>query len=247
MIKNIIRIKMKKNNYTGFEIIKETDNYFIINKFKNSLVQPTVYEKGTTIIDQLKDKINTEEFEDKERPGIIQRLDKQTTGLFIIVKNKKTEEYFKKQLEEEKLIKKYIAIVHNRMKEEHLMVKLPLSRVPGKNKFKVSQDEKSKMAITEIINLENYQFSSLIECILHTGRTHQIRVHLTYIHHPIFNDLLYGKNDGFPKEYGQFLHSYKISFIDPQTKKVVNFKCEPDETFLKLKDKLMKGNLIKSD
>ncbi|MDR0341047.1 MAG: RNA pseudouridine synthase [Mycoplasmataceae bacterium] len=238
---------MNKNNYTGFEIIDETNNYFVINKFKNILVHSDGKDTSINIVDQLRDKINVSEFDDQIRPGVFQRLDKQTSGLMLIAKNKKTYDYFQNATLNKTLVKSYLAIVHNRINETRMLLKLPLERVKDISKFKVSSTHNAKMSITEVIVLENYQYSALVECILHTGRTHQVRVHLSYIKHPIFNDLLYGKDDNYGKDYGQFLFSHKIIFTDIEDNKVKEYKIQPDATFTALLEKLRNCKIIKVD
>ena len=215
----------------SMKIIFEDENIIVVNKPKGMLVHPTTYKEKNTLIDVLKSKIKVNEFEDQNRPGIVQRLDKDTNGLMVVAKNKKTADELIKQIQDNTLIKKYYAIVHNDFEDDEILIKAPIIR-SSKNttKMVVSDDPKAKDAKTKVNVIEHFKNAAFIECELLTGRTHQIRVHMNYIHHPIYNDPLYGHEDGFGK-YGQFLTSYYLQFINPTTNKMVEFKIEPDETF----------------
>jgi 23S rRNA pseudouridine1911/1915/1917 synthase len=228
---------MEKNKYKGFEVIFEDDFVIVINKFKDIVVHPTKYIENDTIIQQLKEKIKVDEFEDQMRPGVVHRLDKNTSGLMTICKNKKAFDSIRSQIEDKKLMRKYCALVHNKYKEKHLLLRLPLILSKNKLKYIVSKEEKAKIAITEVFLIKNYKVSALVNIVLHTGRTHQIRSHMAYINHPIYNDELYGRNDGY-KNYGQFLFSQELTFKHPDTNKTMNFSIEADEVFNNLNKKL---------
>jgi 23S rRNA pseudouridine1911/1915/1917 synthase len=202
------------------------------------LTHPTTFNEQNTLVNALFDKIKTKQFKDSNRPGIVHRLDRNTTGLIVIAKDNDTYENLVAQITSKQLIRKYLAIVHNRFKDNHLMLKLPIMRsksVPSK--MTISDDSQAKVAITEIKVLKNFNQGSLIECVLHTGKTHQIRVHLSYIHHPVYNDPVYGSSDGY-KDYDQFLHAHYLSFIHPKTNQILEFKSQPDKTFESLEKKL---------
>lgn len=234
---NITNHDLIKNN-KQIEIVYEDDYLIVINKPKNILTHPTTFNEQDTLVNVLLDKININEFEDKNRPGIIHRLDRNTTGLIVIAKNKLAYEKLVEQVANKKLIRKYLALVHHRFKDDHLMLKLPITRSKTNgSKMTISDDPQAKIAITEIKVLKNFDDSSLIECILHTGRTHQIRIHLSYIHHPVYNDPVYGSYDGY-KNYDQFLHAYYLSFNHPITNKFLEFNSKPDNTFMLLQKKL---------
>ena len=205
----------------------------VVNKPSGLIVHPTSYNEKGTLVDLLKSKIKVDEFEDKTRPGIVQRLDQYTSGLMVVAKTKAAAEELMKQIQDKTLIRKYRAIVHTPFKEgeEEVIIKAPIDRSQsGKLKFVVSDAPSAKEAETIVNIVANYSVGALVECQLKTGRTHQIRVHLSYIHHPIYNDPVYGNSDGF-KDYGQFLHSHYIRFVNPLDKKVLEFTCEPDQVF----------------
>ena len=241
----IVNESKKKRGVSNLESLKinmriifEDENIIVVNKPKGILVHPTTYNEKDTLIDALKSKIKVDEFEDKNRPGIVQRLDKDTDGLMVVAKNKKTADELIKQIQDNIFIKKYYAIVHNNFDDDEILINAPIIR-SSKNttKMVVSDDPKAKDAKTKVNVIEHYKTAAFIECELLTGRTHQIRVHMNYVHHPIYNDPLYGHDDGFGK-YGQFLTSHYLQFINPTTNKVVEFKIEPDETFNALRNYL---------
>ncbi len=239
IINNMNESKSNKIDKMGIseselKVIFEDDNYIIVNKPKGMLVHATKYEDKNTVVDFLRPRIKVQEFEDTLRPGIIQRLDRDTNGLMVVAKNKKTSNELIKQINENILIKKYYALVHNDFKDNELIIKAPIIRSNSNTtKMIVSDNPKAKDAITEVKVIEHYKTASLVECKLLTGRTHQIRVHMNYINHPIFNDPLYGHDDGY-ENYGQFLTSYYLEFISPTTNQVVKYTIELDQTFNKL-------------
>jgi 23S rRNA pseudouridine1911/1915/1917 synthase len=202
------------------------------------LTHPTTFNEQNTLVNILLDKIKISEFEDQMRPGIVHRLDRNTTGLLVIAKDRETYENLIEQIHNKRLIRKYLALVHHRFKDDHLMLKLPIIRSKTQlSKMTISDSLQAKLAITEIKVLKNFNQGSLIECLLLTGRTHQIRIHLSYIHHPVFNDPLYGTYDGY-KNYDQFLHAHYLSFIHPISNKILEFHSKPDDIFMSLEKKL---------
>ncbi len=224
---------MKKINSSINElmIVYEDESLIVINKPKNMLTHHTKYDDSNTVIDLLIHKINVEEFEDKSRPGVVQRLDRNTTGLMVIAKTKLSYDNLLKQITDKSLIKKYLAIVHGTFNHNSLVIKCPIIRSKkNTTKMVVSDDPKAKEATTLVSVLKQKDNLSLIECTLITGRTHQIRVHMNYLHHYVYNDPLYGHDDGV-KNYDQFLHSYFLSFNHPLTNELLEFKSVPDKIF----------------
>jgi 23S rRNA pseudouridine1911/1915/1917 synthase len=156
------------------------------------------------------------------RPGIVHRLDRGTSGLLLIAKNQKSFEYLKEQFQERKIQKTYVALVYGQLKNKRAVIETPLgklgtrqtTRVHGKNELK------EKIAITEYAVLKEFSNYSLLEVMPRTGRTHQIRVHLKSIGHPVVCDPLYaGKKAVCPSELGRlFLHAQKLSFVSPSGK-----------------------------
>lgn len=240
-VKEILDEKNLKGELPNMEkinIVFEDEDLIVVNKPNHLLIHQTTFNEKETLIDILRSKIKVNEFEDDARPGIVQRLDRDTTGLMVVAKNKKTATSLIEQIGENTLKRKYLAIIHGTFIEEEVVVKAPIGRSKrNKLKFIVTDDHKAKDAHTIITIVETFSNSSLVKCDLRTGRTHQIRVHLAYTHHPIYNDPIYGKNDGY-ENYGQFLHSAELSFTHPTSNQYLTFKAEPDAIFNELLAKL---------
>ncbi|MDR0545665.1 MAG: RluA family pseudouridine synthase [Mycoplasmataceae bacterium] len=219
-------------------IVYEDKDVIVINKPKNILVHPTSFGDKNTIVQILSRKIKKKEFADQTRPGVVSRIDRNTTGLCIIAKNKYMFDSLLEQTKKRIMIKQYLAIVHHCFQDKFLLIKAPIERSKqSRLKMVVSDEPKAKPATTEITVLENFRTASLISCKLITGRTHQIRCHLAYIHHPVYNDPLYGTIDGF-KDYDQFLHCNYLKFYHPRLDKFIELNCEPDKVFNDLLIKL---------
>lgn len=213
-------------------IIYEDDYLMVINKPKGVLVHPTNFNEPDTIANRLVAYLGKFS-KDKVRPGIVHRLDKNTSGLLVVAKNLKVLKALQTQLQDKTLNRSYVAICHGHFDNNHLVIKAPIMRsYDGSTRMIVSDSYKAKEAITKVNLIKNLKDNlAYVECVLLTGRTHQIRVHLKYIKHPIYNDDLYGNIDANP-EYGQYLHAYKIHFVHPITKKTMDFEAKPDKTFL---------------
>lgn len=215
-------------------IIYEDKYLLVINKPKNVLVHPTKFNEENTIANRLINYLGNFSH-NKIRPGIVHRLDRNTTGLLVIAKDLTTLTLLKKQIEEKTMVRKYICLCHNHFSIKKIIIDQAIDhdRKNKTTKMIVSSSKRAKKAITEIRVLKNLKNNlSLVECILYTGRTHQIRVHLKFINHCVYNDDLYGRIED-KKNYGQFLHAYKLSFIHPWTKKTMNFTANPDAIFNK--------------
>lgn len=215
-------------------IIYEDKYLLVINKPKNVLVHPTKFNEENTIANRLINYLGNFSH-NKIRPGIVHRLDRNTTGLLVIAKDLTTLTLLKKQIEEKTMVRKYICLCHNHFSIKKIIINQAIDhdRKNNTTKMIVSSSKRAKKAITEIRVLKNLKNNlSLVECILYTGRTHQIRVHLKFINHCVYNDDLYGRIED-KKNYGQFLHAYKLSFIHPWTKKTMNFTANPDAIFNK--------------
>ncbi|MBQ4209342.1 RluA family pseudouridine synthase [bacterium] len=197
-------------------IIYEDKYLLVINKPKNVLVHPTKFNEENTIANRLINYLGNFSH-NKIRPGIVHRLDRNTTGLLVVAKDLTTLTLLKKQIEEKTMIRKYICLCHNHFSIKKIIIDQAIDhdRKNKTTKMIVSSSKRAKKAITEIRVLKNLKNNlSLVECILYTGRTHQIRVHLKFINHCVYNDDLYGRIED-KKNYGQFLHAYKLSFIHP--------------------------------
>jgi 23S rRNA pseudouridine1911/1915/1917 synthase len=242
---NVIGINEKSSENSRLEfsnkeipIVFEDKYIIVVNKPKNLIVHPTSFNEQNTLVNILINKIKVDEFDDQLRPGVVHRLDRDTSGLIVLAKNKIAYDKLVNQIKNKSLTRNYLALVHNNFMDTNLLIKAPIDRSKQNVlKMVVSDDPKAKFAVTEVKVLENYSQGALIECNLLTGRTHQIRVHLSYIHHPVYNDDLYGSYDGY-KGYGQFLHARYLRLEHPITNELMEFTVEPDNIFQTLRKKL---------
>ncbi len=215
------------------DIVYEDDDVMVINKKSGVVVHPAPGNYSGTLVNGLmylsKDLSHVNgEF----RPGIVHRIDKDTSGLLIVAKNDKAHRILAEELKEKKIKRKYIALVSGVINHDVGEIDAPIGRDPSDRKKMCVTSTNSKDAITHFRVLERYKNASLIECELETGRTHQIRVHMKYINHPVINDPVYGKsNHG---EFGQLLHAKEITFTHPTTKEIMTFSCEVPEEFNKI-------------
>lgn len=198
-------------------IVYEDDNLIVIDKPSNMVVHPSPGNMTKTLVNSLLYHFgkNLSDENGYLRPGIVHRIDKNTSGLLVVAKNNKTHQHLAQQLKDHKVKRKYKAIVHGHLENEITHVNLPIGRdVKNRQKMGVTKHN-SKEALTHIY-LEDRFFKdkkpySLIRCELETGRTHQIRVHLSYIKHPVVGDDLYGRKID---DLGQRLHAYELEFED---------------------------------
>ena len=215
------------------DIVYEDNDVMVINKKSGVVVHPAPGNYSGTLVNGLmylsKDLSHVNgEF----RPGIVHRIDKDTSGLLIVAKNDKAHRILAEELKEKKIKRKYIALVSGVINHDIGEIDAPIGRDPSDRKKMCVTSTNSKDAITHFRVLERYKNASLIECELETGRTHQIRVHMKYINHPVINDPVYGKNNH--GEFGQLLHAKEITFTHPTTKEVMTFSCEVPEEFNKI-------------
>ena len=215
------------------DIVYEDDDVMVINKKSGVVVHPAPGNYSGTLVNGLmylsKDLSHVNgEF----RPGIVHRIDKDTSGLLIVAKNDKAHRILAEELKEKKIKRKYIALVSGVINHDIGEIDAPIGRDPSDRKKMCVTSTNSKDAITHFRVLERYKNASLIECELETGRTHQIRVHMKYINHPVINDPVYGKNNH--GKFGQLLHAKEITFTHPTTKEVMTFSCEVPEEFNKI-------------
>ena len=211
------------------DIIYEDDDLLVINKESGMVVHPAPGHYTGTLVNALlyryKDLAG-----DKFRPGIVHRLDKDTSGLMLVAKNEYTLEKLSEMIGNKEVERRYIALVNGIIKHDTGTIDAPIGRDLNNRQKMAVTDKNSKEAITHFKVIEHLNNHTLIECILETGRTHQIRVHMAYIGYPITNDPLYGK--GKSDDFGQMLHSKYIKFIHPRTKKELEFSIEPPKEFI---------------
>ena len=219
------------------DIIFENENVILVNKPSGMVVHPGSGNKNHTLVNALLYHTNNlSEGSDNLRPGIVHRIDKDTSGLILIAKNNKAHEILADDFKHKRVKRKYIALVKGILAHNNITIDAPIGRDKIDRKKMMVTDLNSKDAVTHIKVLKRYHKYTLIECELETGRTHQIRVHLAYIGHPIFNDPVYQKDK--TTSFGQFLHSSEITFKEPITKEQLHFKVELPEYFQNFLDNL---------
>ena len=192
------------------------------------VVHPAPGNYSGTLVNALLGKFSLSN--DKLRPGIVHRLDKDTSGLMLVAKNDWTHDKLSKMIKDKEVKRVYLALVDGVINHDTGTIEAPIGRDPKDREKMMVTDVNSKEARTNFKVLKRYKNHTLIECILDTGRTHQIRVHMKYIGFPVTNDPLYGKC--FNKEFGQMLHSKEIDFKNPRDNKRIHFEVDaPDEFY----------------
>ena len=229
-----------KGENIELDIIYEDKYLMIVNKKSGMVVHPAAGNYSHTLVNALvgryKFKMNN-----NLRPGIVHRLDKDTSGLMVVAKDDKTLALLSDMIKEKKIERKYLALVSGVIKHDRGTIEAPIGRDVNNRQKMMVTDVNAKDAVTHFRVLERYKNSTLIECKLETGRTHQIRVHMAYIGYPIINDPVYGnskKSTGF----GQMLHSKSIKFIHPITKKHLFFEVDPPKQFKDILNKYAMDN-----
>lgn len=210
------------------DIVYEDDDLLIINKESGMVVHPAPGHYTGTLVNALLYKFNLTSGE-KHRPGIVHRLDKDTSGLMLVAKNDFTHEKLSEMISKKEVERKYLAIVDGVIKHETGTIDAPIGRSLDNRQKMAVTDINGKESITHFKVIERFNNNTLIECLLETGRTHQIRVHMAYIGYPVTNDPLYGR--GKSTEFGQMLHSYSIKLKHPRTGKELSFEVEPPKEF----------------
>ena len=217
----------------NLDIYYEDDYLLVVNKPSGMVVHPANGNYQKTLVNALMYHCNNHlsSIGGSVRPGIVHRIDKDTSGLLLVAKTDEVHNDLAKQISEKTVLRKYIALVHGIITENTATIDAPIGRDPNNRKKMAVTENNSKEAITHIKVLERYKKATLIECVLETGRTHQIRVHLNYIGHPVVNDPVYGFKKLDDIEFGQMLHAQTIGFIHPITKKYLEFTADVPQKF----------------
>ncbi|MCR5261324.1 MAG: RluA family pseudouridine synthase [Candidatus Gastranaerophilales bacterium] len=222
------------------DIRYEDENMLVVNKPKNMLTHPTSKETENTLVNALLYKYGYDGLSDVNgnlRPGILHRLDRNTSGLLMVAKNNDAHNYLAEQIKTKTAVRKYLAVVSGNFNEDTGTIDEPIARHPSKcEKFSVSED--GKPSVTHYKVLERFNRYTLLELQLETGRTHQIRVHLSYIGHPIVNDSLYGGEKIKVKTTEQVLQAYKLSFIPFKKSERVDIELTMDNDITRVLNKL---------
>lgn len=221
-------INIEKENIP-LDIVYEDDDLLIVNKESGMVTHPAPGHYTKTLVNALLYKFDISTTTDI-RPGIVHRLDKDTSGLMVVAKNEKTHEKLSEMIKNKEVKRHYIALVEGVIQHETGTIDAPIGRNQYDRQKMAVTDINGKDSITHFKVLKRYKNKTLVECILETGRTHQIRVHMKYINHPVVNDPIYNKKKS--DDFGQMLHSKSIEFIHPITKKEIYFEVEPPKEFM---------------
>ena len=217
------------------DIVYEDENMLVVNKPSNMLTHPTTIERTGTLVNALLYKYgeNLSDINGDFRRGILHRLDRNTSGLLMVAKNNKTHEFLVENMKKGNITKKYLAVVKGTINEDTFTINKPIGRNPNQpQKMCISEDGKESISVVNV--LERFKDATLIEVHLITGRTHQIRVHLSSIGHPVYNDTLYGFGKIKIKTDEQVLQSYKLSFPKPFNEEILSFEIPMDEKLNKI-------------
>ena len=224
------------------DIVYEDDDVIVINKPQGMVVHPAPGHDEHTLVNALLYHCPLSTINGTFRPGIVHRIDKDTSGLLMVAKNDKAHRSLAKQLKDKTNIREYVALVHGRIAEDEGTINAPIGRsLKDRKKQAVVKDGRN--AVTHFEVLKRYRDYTLVKCILETGRTHQIRVHMKYIGHPLVGDPLYGPKKTI-KGNGQFLHAGKLGFVHPTTGKLLIFEAPLAKIFQECLEKLDKTNRL---
>lgn len=218
------------------DIVYEDDDVIVVNKANGVVVHPAIGNNSGTLVNGLL--YHSKELSSVNgefRPGIVHRIDADTTGLLMVAKNDKAHISLADQLSKKETTRVYHALVWGRINHDTGTIDAPIGRDSNDRKKMAVTAVNSKPAITHFKVLERYREATLIECRLETGRTHQIRVHMNYINHPIVNDPVYGRRR-LINETGQCLHAKTLGFVHPTTGEYMEFDSELPSCFTEIQE-----------
>lgn len=226
------------------DIVYEDNDLLVVNKPKGMVVHPAAGNYDGTLVNALLyhcgDSLSG--INGVIRPGIVHRIDKDTSGLLIVAKNDKSHLSLAQQIKEHSFHRAYHAVVYGNIKEDSGTVNQPIGRNPKDRKKMAVTDRNSKNAVTHFEVIERFGDFTHIKCILETGRTHQIRVHMSYIGHPLAGDCVYGPKKVITSLKGQCLHAGEIGFVHPTTNEYLEFKSELPDYFVEFLNQLNSNN-----
>lgn len=214
------------------DIVYEDEDVIVVNKANGIVVHPAAGNMHHTLVNGLLYHTSLSDVNGEERPGIVHRIDAYTTGLLMVAKNNKAHKILAKELEEKKTTRKYVALVWGEITNDSGTIDAPIGRSSNDRK-KMTVRADGKPAVTHFKVLKRYKRATLIELKLETGRTHQIRVHMAYIGHPVVNDNVYSKRR-LIDDSGQCLHAKTLGFVHPKTGKYMEFDSELPACFLNI-------------
>ena len=213
------------------DIVYEDEDLIVVNKPSGMVVHPAAGHYSGTLVNALMYHCNQlSGINGLMRPGIVHRIDKDTSGLLLVAKNDETHASLAKQLQEHTITRRYLALVEGIINNDYGTIDAPIGRDPVDRKKMAVTDSNAKEAITNFTVLERIKGATLIECKLETGRTHQIRLHMQYIGHPVYGDPQYGfRNDD--NTHGQYLHAKVLGFVHPRTNEHMYFEAPLPDFF----------------
>ncbi|OPX47945.1 RluA family pseudouridine synthase [Clostridium thermobutyricum] len=238
-IKEPVELEVKKENIP-IDILYEDSDVIVVNKPKGMVVHPAPgnYE-GTLVNALLYHCKDLSSINGVIRPGIVHRIDKDTTGVLVVAKNDEAHVKLSEQLKDHSMKREYYALVEGRLKKDSGTIDKPLAR-SKRDRLKIAITADGKRAVTHYSVIERFKNSTLVKCVLETGRTHQIRVHMSSIGYPLVGDPLYGFKKQKFKDDGQMLHAKVLGFIHPRTGEYMEFSSELPENYKKLLENLRK-------
>lgn len=207
----------------------------VVNKPSGMLTHPTNTERTHTLVNALLYRFgeNLSDINGDYRRGILHRLDRNTSGLLMIAKNNKAHEFLAEQIKKHTVVKKYRAILKGIFPEDEKTINLPIGRNPNQpHKMMVREDGKESITILKVRN--RFKEATAVELTLITGRTHQIRVHTSFLNHPVYNDTLYGAGKGKVSTQEQVLQSFFLRFTKPFSDEIIELQIQPDEKYKKV-------------
>ena len=219
------------------DIIYEDEEILVVNKPKDMVVHPAVGNRNGTLVNAILGNRELSDCNGEYRPGIVHRLDKNTTGVLVVAKNNLAHQNIAKQIQERTTKKIYIALVKGVVKEENGVIDLPIGRHPTDRK-KMAVVKDGRPALTKFKVLKRYEGYSLLEIELKTGRTHQIRVHMSHIGYPIVGDDVYSNGKNPFGATSQMLHAHILGFKHPKTEEWVEFVAKLPKEFEEILNKL---------
>lgn len=235
--KPVEELDIKKQDIP-LNIVYEDNDLLIVNKEKGMVVHPSVGHKDGTLVNALMfHSKNLSSINGIIRPGIVHRIDKDTSGLLIVAKNDKAHVALSEMISKKEVKRKYYALVHGVIKHDYGTIEAPIARNPRERKEMAIIDG-GKPSITHFRVVNRYEKYTLIECELETGRTHQIRVHMKYINFPLVGDPVYGPKKTLETN-GQMLHSKSLEFEQPITREIIDIDTELPLYFKQVLDKLI--------
>lgn len=220
------------------DIVYEDDDVIVVNKPQGMVVHPAPGHPDGTLVNALLAHAHLSSINGVIRPGIVHRIDKDTSGLLMVAKTDKAQLSLSAQLKAKTTIREYYALVHGVIREDRGTIDAPLGRDP-RNRQRQAVIKDGRHAVTHFEVLERFNKFTLVKCILETGRTHQIRVHMAYIGHPVAGDPVYGPRHTLLGN-GQFLHAGKLGFVHPTTNKLMVFEVPLPPLFQATLQKLRK-------